>query len=154
MGIDNAGEVSELHQRIRELFASQLLCVLSTYNQGQPYSNLVAFAETDDLRSMVFVTNRKTSKYTNAITNRNVALLVDSRTNTNLDFSEAIAVTSLGTVEEVARIDADNLSQTFLSKHPYLKDFVRSADSALMRVRVKKLVVAGFSETNLIIFDR
>jgi F420-0:gamma-glutamyl ligase len=153
MGVDKKGEVPKLYQRIRTLFSSQLLCVLSTYNQEKPYSNLIAFAEMDDLRSMVFVTNRKTSKYTNAIANRNVALLIDSRTNTNVDFSEAIAVTSLGTVEEVAGIDADNLSQTFLSKHPYLENFVRSADSALMRVRVKKLVVSGFNETNVISFD-
>ena len=153
MGIDSTGELSKLYQRIKALFSSQLLCVLSTYSREQPYSNLVAFAETDDLRSIVFVTNRKTSKYTNAIANRNVALLIDSRTNTNLDFSEAIAVTSLGTVEEVAGIDVDNLSRTFLSKHPYLENFVRSADSALMRVRIKKLVVAGFNETSVISFD-
>jgi len=154
MGMDNTGELSKLHQRIKALFSSQLLCVLSTYSGDQPYSNLVAFTETDDLRSMVFVTNRKTSKYANFVTNQNVALLVDSRTNTNLDFSEAIAVTSLGTVEEVAGVDADNLSQTFLLKHPHLENFVRSADSALMRVRVKKLVVAGFNETNVINFDK
>jgi len=154
MGMDNTGELSKLHQRIKALFSSQLLCVLSTYSGDQPYSNLVAFTETDDLRSMVFVTNRKTSKYANFVTNQNVALLVDSRTNTNLDFSEAIAVTLLGKAEEVTGVDADNLSQAFLLKHPYLENFVRSADSALMRVRVKKLVVAGFNETNVINFDK
>lgn len=96
MDTDELGEVSTLRNRIRALFSSQLLCVLSTYNQGQPYTNLVAFAETPDLKSLIFATNRNTNKYRNAMLNSDVAVLIDSRTNTDSDFHDALAVTAMG----------------------------------------------------------
>ena len=45
-------EESELELLIRELFESQKLAVLGTQNEGQPYANLVAFAPSEDLKSL------------------------------------------------------------------------------------------------------
>jgi len=153
MSIGDNKKLSELKQELKALFASQLLCVLSTDDRGQPYSNLVAFAETNDLRSLVFATKRGTRKYSNTLSNRNVAMLVDGRTNTNLDFAKAVAVTVLGSVEEVPDIDGRGVTQIFLSKHPLLNGFLHSKNSALMIVNVKALIVASFSETTVIPFD-
>jgi general stress protein 26 len=56
---------SDSFNRIRELFKSQKLAVLATNNESHPYCNLVAFAETSDCKSLIFATNRNTSKYRN-----------------------------------------------------------------------------------------
>ena len=142
----------ELYERVKGLFSSQRLCVLSTDLNGQPYSNLVAFAANDDLRSIIFATNRKTSKYSNASLNRRVAVLVDSRTNTRSDFDKALAVTAIGVVEEVEGIQGKEYARILISKHPSLESFIHSESSAIMRVYVDLLIVASFSKTEVINF--
>jgi len=57
--------LSKLKRNLRKLLRSQLLAVLSTQNQGQPYASLVAFASSDDLKSLYFATSRSTRKYAN-----------------------------------------------------------------------------------------
>ncbi|MDQ1240153.1 MAG: hypothetical protein QG577_2339 [Thermodesulfobacteriota bacterium] len=55
----------KLETEIRNLLASQQFAVLSTQKQDNPYLNLVAFAETSDLRTILFATMRATRKYGN-----------------------------------------------------------------------------------------
>jgi hypothetical protein len=105
---------------------------------------VVAFAEADNLRSLLFVTDRGTKKYSNSIANKRVAVLVDSRTNQASDLSKAIAITALGTIEEVATDNKDYLSGIYLSKHPQLEDFLHKPSNALLRVAVTDYVVASF----------
>ncbi|MFC1983228.1 pyridoxamine 5'-phosphate oxidase family protein [Chloroflexota bacterium] len=145
--------ISGLRQEVKRLCASQQLCVLATQSEGQPYSNLVAFAETDELRSLIFVTNRKTRKYTNAISNDKAAMMIDSRTNQPSDFNTALAVTALGTVEEVARSEHDAIVSIYISKHPYLAEFMNMPDQALMRVKVTEYVIAHFDRVQVIHID-
>jgi len=145
--------MSGLRQEVKRLCASQQLCVLATQSEGQPYSNLVAFAETDELRSLIFVTNRNTRKYTNAISNDKVAMMIDSRTNQPSDFNTALAVTALGTVEEVAGSEHDAIASIYISKHPYLVEFVNMPDQALMRVKVTEYVIAHFDRVQVIHID-
>jgi heme iron utilization protein len=145
---------SGLEERVKGLFSSQRLCVLSTDFHGQPYSNLVAFAETDDLRSIIFATNRKTRKYSNALLNKKVAVLVDSRTNTKSDFDKALAVTAIGIVEEVEGIQRKEYASILISKHPSLESFIFSDGSTIMRVYIDLLILANFSKTETMHFDR
>jgi len=58
--------------QMRELCASQHLAVLATEDCGHPYTSLVAFAVTDDLRRFFFATNRDTRKFANMQSNRHV----------------------------------------------------------------------------------
>jgi len=134
----------ELPELIKRLLASQRFAVIATQSEGQPYSNLVAFAEADNLRSLFFVTSRGTKKYSNTIANKRVAVLVDSRTNQASDLNRAIAITALGTVEEVATDNKDYLSGIYLSKHPQLEDFLHKPSNALMRIAVTDYIVASF----------
>ena len=90
-------EEAELEHLIRELFESQKLAVLGTQNEGQPYANLVAFAPSDDLKSLYFVTARATRKYANIEADARVTVLIDNRSNEDADFSQAAAVTATGT---------------------------------------------------------
>ena len=126
----------ETRELIRELFASQRLAVLATLESRQPYTNLVAFCETDDLKFLLFATNRNTRKYANIAANPQVAMLVDSRSNQDSDFVAATAATAIGRAEEVQDVDRDRILRTYLTRHPHLADFAASPDTALVRVAV------------------
>ena len=139
--MENAEESSGL---IKKVFTSQRFAVLATQSERQPYSSLIAFAEADNLRSLIFVTSRDTRKYSNTQANRKVAVLVDSRTNQVSDLQNAVAITAIGTIEEVAESNRDYLSGIYLSKHPQLSDFLHKPSNALMNVVVAEYVVATF----------
>jgi nitroimidazol reductase NimA-like FMN-containing flavoprotein (pyridoxamine 5'-phosphate oxidase superfamily) len=136
------------HQRqlLKDLFASQRLAVFATQHDGQPYTNLVAFAETDDLKHLLFVTNRNTHKYANFAADRRVSMLMDSRTNQPSDFQAAVAVTATGIAEEVMGSERDLLTKTYLAKHPHLAGFIDSPDNALIKVKVNDYVIARFNK--------
>ena len=139
-------KLQQVAQLLRDLLASQRLAVLATAENGQPYSNLVAFAETDELRNLLFVTSRSTRKYANLKADGRVAMLVDSRTNQLSDFENAVAVTATGIAEEVLGSERNRLTHTYITKHPHLAQFMNAPDSALIRVRVGDYVVARFGE--------
>ena len=136
-------EESHLKQLLRSLFASQRLAVLATQSAGQPYSNLMAFCEAGDLQYLLFATSRNTRKYTDLIADPLVSLLIDSRSNRDSDFREAIAVTAIGKAEEVIGPEQEHLLGLYLEKHPYLAEFVNSPDNALFRVRVSDYKVVS-----------
>jgi nitroimidazol reductase NimA-like FMN-containing flavoprotein (pyridoxamine 5'-phosphate oxidase superfamily) len=127
---------SQLKRLLANLFSSQPLAVLATQGNGQPYGNLVAFAATEDLKSLLFATARGTRKFTNITMEPRVAMVVDSRTNQRVDFKRAVAVTATGIVEETESTERDHLLKLYLSKHPHLKKFATSPTCALLRVKV------------------
>jgi heme iron utilization protein len=130
-------ESTPILDQLRELFASQRLAVLGTDHGGHPYASLVAFAVSDDLREILFATNRDTRKFANMKSNNRVSLLIDNRSNQVADFSQAIAVTLLGAGEELAEADRPVSEALYLAKHPNLEEFVTSPSCALVRVRVQ-----------------
>ena len=139
--MENFKELSDL---IKRVLASQRFAVLATQLQGQPYGNLIAFAEADKLKSLLFVTSRDTRKYSNTLVSKKVAVLIDSRTNQALDLNNAVAITALGTIEEASTVNQGYLSDIYLSKHPQLKDFLFKPSNALMKVSVIDYIVATF----------
>jgi nitroimidazol reductase NimA-like FMN-containing flavoprotein (pyridoxamine 5'-phosphate oxidase superfamily) len=139
--MENFEELSDL---IRRVLASQRLAVLATQSEGQPYGNLIAFAEADNLGSLLFVTSRNTRKYTNIVASKKVAILIDSRTNQALDLKNAVAITALGTIEEASTLNKEHLSEIYVAKQPQLKDFLRKPSNALMKVSITDYIVATF----------
>jgi nitroimidazol reductase NimA-like FMN-containing flavoprotein (pyridoxamine 5'-phosphate oxidase superfamily) len=129
-------EESELEQLIRDLFESQKLAVLATQNKGQPYANLIAFAASDDLKSLYFATGRATRKYANIEADARVTVLIDNRSNQDADFSQAAAVTATGTAKEVLDSKRNEVLAIYLAKHPMLEDFVESPSCALLQIKV------------------
>lgn len=77
------GKLAEYGYLINPSLMSQHLAVLATYYNGQPYSNLAAFAVADNLKHIFFVTSKNTRKYDNIRENKKVAMLIDSRKNEN-----------------------------------------------------------------------
>lgn len=139
-------DFSDPRELLRGLFASQKLAVLATQDEGQPYGNLVAFAETDDLKHLIFVTSRNTQKYANVTENAKVALLIDSRRNQISDFHTAVAVTAIGAAEEITGNERESLARVYVAKHPHLAEFMDRPDNAVIRITVNDYVVAGFDK--------
>jgi nitroimidazol reductase NimA-like FMN-containing flavoprotein (pyridoxamine 5'-phosphate oxidase superfamily) len=140
------GEVS-LEPFLVEMIRYQKLAVLATQSTGQPYASLVSFAATPDLKNLIFATTRSTRKYANLQADSRVAMLVDDRQNRDTDIHRAAAVTATGTVEEVPPADRDEFLKIYLSKHPYLKEFVQSPTCALLRVHVNTYYVVRRFQT-------
>lgn len=115
----------------------QLLAVLGTQSQTGPYGNLVAFTATDDLKNLLFATTRSTRKYENLMETPRVAMVIDNRSNRELDFHEAIAVTATGTVKEIHGSNRAHFQKLYLEKHPYLLDFVAAPTCALLKLDVE-----------------
>lgn len=128
---------------IGKLLSTQKLAVMSSFGNKQPYASLVAFATTEDLKHIIFATTRSTRKYANILSESNVALLIDNRTNENKDFSHAIAATALGRAEEVKALERESCMEIYLRKHPYLEEFVSSPSCALMKITIRKYYIVN-----------
>ena len=124
---------------LNELCRSQQLAVLATNSGGAPYTNLVAFAATPDLRMFYFITPRSTRKWSNLENNRQVSLLIDNRHNTTADFSQAAAATVLGSAEELQGEAKESVLVLYLAKHPHLADFAAAPSCALLQVQVASI---------------
>ena len=134
-------KTSQLKEFLKDLLSSQRLAVLATQSKRQPYGNLVAFVATKDLKHLLFATTRATRKYANISENPRVAMVIDNRSNQEADFHQAAAVTATGVVKEVEGSEKETLVRLYLSRHPYLKDFVSSPTCALLKMNVETYYV-------------
>lgn len=123
------------------LLTSQNLAVLATQDQGQPYTSLVAFAVSADMKSLYFATSRSTRKYANLIANPKVAMMMDNRENQPVDFVEAMAATALGHVETLSGSELAESKKIYRQKHPHLGEFLAAPETALVRLNVSAYYV-------------
>jgi heme iron utilization protein len=128
---------AELRNDLKKLLSSQRLAVLATQEEIHPYLSLVAFAETDDLKVILFATTRSTRKYANMLSDSGVALLVDNRSNEVADVHDAVAVTIMGKATEVLPVERRFMEEIYLAKLPHMKDFLADPTTALVRVDVE-----------------
>jgi len=133
-------------QLLKEVIGTQYFAVLNSLSGGLPYSNLVSFAISVDLKSLVFITDRNTRKFRNIQENNNISLLIDNRTNQPSDISQAIAITVIGTAYE-KKDKKNSLKDIFLSRHPQLRQFVDNPKNAMILVNVSEYIIAGFDKT-------
>ena len=137
----------EQDRLLRRLFQSQRLAVLATRDNEQAYASLVAFAETLDLKRLLFVTSRDTRKYRNMQLHPQAALLIDNRPLEDTGFERSVAVTAVGDIQEVPE-GADPLLQCYLAKHPYLEPFVAMQNNVLLSLHVRHYVVSTFQQVS------
>ena len=143
----------ETKDLLRQIMETQRFAVLATLNNQQPYSNLLAFAVSRDLRQIIFATERGTQKYRNILSNDKVALLIDNRSNNQSDFTEAVAITALGVASELRGDRSKKLVQSYLDRHPSLGEFLQRPDTAIIRVTVADYVLARFDGAERIRVD-
>ena len=133
----------QLRQTVRTLLDTQAQGVLATQHDRQPYTSLMAFAVTPDLRWIVFATYRETRKHANLLTNPHASLLIDNRTNKSADYHNTVATSAQGMVSEVDVIQRRELMQLYLDKHPDLSDFVSATDCVLLKLEVESFYVVS-----------
>lgn len=126
-----------LRQTVRTLLDSQIQGVLATQHQQQPYTSLMAFAVTPDLRQIVFATARATQKYANLLANPRASLLIDNRCNSSTDYENVVAISVQGLVREADPERRADLLELYLRKHPRLCEFASAAECALLQLDVE-----------------
>lgn len=132
---------------LRDLFLTQRFAVLATDDRGQPFASLMAFAASEELRHIIVLTDRATSKFCNLKANPRVALLIDDRENKGSDTQESVAVTAVGEACEMDPEEGAPLLELFLARHPYLADFAASPGCAIIQVKIKSyLLVSRFQK--------
>ncbi|MDY6989937.1 MAG: pyridoxamine 5'-phosphate oxidase family protein [Thermodesulfobacteriota bacterium] len=134
-------DTTELEEMLKGVLASQKLAVIATQKEGQPFTNLVAFVATDDLKHLLFATTRATRKFANLRADKKVALLVDNRRNQASDFSNAVAVTVFGRAAEVEEVKREYFLGLYLAKHSHLRGFATAPTCALVKVDIEKYEV-------------
>jgi nitroimidazol reductase NimA-like FMN-containing flavoprotein (pyridoxamine 5'-phosphate oxidase superfamily) len=135
-GLTSSVHTDPIEQPIHQLLSVQLQGVMATQQDAQPYTSLMAFAHTDDLRYLVFATFRETQKHANLMSNALVSFLIDDRSNDPGDYQRATALSVFGRAVAIVAGERAAYLSLFLDKHPGLKDFVGSPDCVLMRVEV------------------
>lgn len=145
------GAEDKLNTEIRTFLASQKFGVLSTQEKDHPYLSLVAFAETTDLRTILFATTRTTRKFQNISSRAGVALLVDNRSNKGADIHEATAVTAMGIACEVSESLREKLNRVYLEKQPYMREFLFSPSTALVKIDLESyFLVRNFQKVAIL----
>jgi len=136
-------DINSTIKKLQNLFDSQKTAVLSTLMDVQPYLSLMAFAVTDDLKQIIFMTNKNTQKYKNLKSNKKIAMLIDDRTNNISDVKDATAVTAIGEARELNEDEKNNIFIVFLKKNPHLDKFMSSSDSAVILMDIKKYIIVS-----------
>jgi len=127
--------------RLRHLLETQKYAVLATDNHGQPYTSLMAYSITDDLRAFILMTERGRLKYENLMSNPRVAIMIDNRENLGSDLDVTIAVTAQGVAEEISAEGRDAARAFCLARHPALQSFAESPSCAFIRIQVTSYVI-------------
>ncbi len=130
--------IEELEESIKKLSNSQLFAVLATVHDKQPYTSLVAFALKADIKKLVFITPRDTRKFHYIEENGFVSLLIDNSSNRSIDIADACGITVSGMAYEAKDGEREELLKLFTSKHPQMKEFAESENSAVVCVKVKR----------------
>lgn len=137
---------SPLKPILSELFEAQRFAVLATHENGQPYTSLMAFAATPDLKALIVATERNTRKYANLSADSRVSFLIDQRpASESALIEQAIAVTVLGRATEVPPEQRDGPQSLLLARHPYLGDFLADPSCALIETEVESYLLARLS---------
>ncbi len=129
-------EIQAVQSTLSKMLASQNLAVLATHDSGQPYTSLVAFAASADLKQLYFATSRSTRKYASLVANPRVAMMIDNRSNRPSDITDSMAATAVGNAETVTGGELEKTKSLYLQKHPHLFEFVSSPGICLVRLTV------------------
>jgi nitroimidazol reductase NimA-like FMN-containing flavoprotein (pyridoxamine 5'-phosphate oxidase superfamily) len=134
------GSVS-VPERLKHFNETEHFAVLATDDRGQPYTSLISYAFTPDMKRAIFATPRRTRKYRNIVKGGYVALLIDNRSKAEKELMDTEAITVIGRALPIRKGSKwEELARIFMEKHPALKEFVRSPSTALVSVEVTRCI--------------
>jgi nitroimidazol reductase NimA-like FMN-containing flavoprotein (pyridoxamine 5'-phosphate oxidase superfamily) len=135
-------------KRLKVFNTNQYFGVLATNDGGQPYTSLISFAITPDLKKVIFATPMETRKFKNILSKNNVSILIDNRSDTRKNLMATEAITVIGKARHVPRGKTRNeLAAIFLKKHPDLGEFIQSDTTALMVIKAAWCIHVGKFQT-------
>lgn len=134
--MNDSNVATNIRTALENLLKSQNLAVLATHDHGQPYTSLVAFSGSENLKALYFVTGQATRKYANLMDDPRAAMMIDNRSNMPADIADAMAATATGSVDIVSENERLKLLNMYLKKHPYLAEFAKSPSTRLIRLNV------------------
>ncbi|MBP1747645.1 MAG: pyridoxamine 5-phosphate oxidase [Deltaproteobacteria bacterium] len=139
---------ADVAKRLRALGSKEPFAVLATNEDGKPYTSLISFAITPDLKKVIFATPKNTRKFKNILDTKDVAVLVDNRSNKKKGFIETQAITILGSATPLRRGRSWlEYAGIFLKKHPELEEFINASTTALVVIDVKSCIHVGNFQT-------
>lgn len=134
--------------RLKLFNNTQSFGVLATNDKGQPYTSIISFAITPDLKKVIFATPKETLKFRNILITKKVSILIDNRSNIQGKLMATEAITIMGEARHVPKGKIhDELAAIFLKKHPDLEEFVQSDTTALIVVKIAHCIHVGKFQT-------
>jgi nitroimidazol reductase NimA-like FMN-containing flavoprotein (pyridoxamine 5'-phosphate oxidase superfamily) len=125
-----------IRHKISSILENQLYGVLATSNKNQPYTSLLAFVVSDDIRYIYLATGRDTNKFQNLSKNQKVAFFVDTRNNNKYDISNANTLTAIAQAESINEELISNIEKTYIERHPDLASFIKSKNVELIQLKI------------------
>lgn len=146
--IDEKNENNKIENDIRKLASEQSFGVLATGSNEEPYSSLISFANTEDLKYIVFATPIDTRKFDLINQNQGVSLLIDNRSNQPKSINDIVALTAIGSVKILSEdYDREKWSKILVDKHSYLNEFISAKSTAIVLIEITKyFYVSSFQE--------
>lgn len=135
--LSNNDDAGLVRNDIQSLLDSESFAVLSTQGEGQPYSSLICYAATNDLKQIVFATPSDTRKFNLILKSKNTSMLIDNRSSMpdSLNTISAITITGKANIVE-DKTEINKFSNQLISVHPYLRAFVESPTTKIIVVDV------------------
>jgi heme iron utilization protein len=120
-----------------QLLKGQKIAVLASSNHGHPYSSMVAFTATEDLKTIVFFIRRDSQTYRNLKSDGRACLFTDSREKLDAGYEEVEGLRITGVAWEIKNEqEYKKLKKIHLEKHPGMAAFVEDANTAQFKLTV------------------
>ncbi|KAF5050835.1 hypothetical protein DSECCO2_425430 [anaerobic digester metagenome] len=126
----------DVRRSLEAILNGQRSGVLATCFMDIPLCSQMAFAVDEDLRALIMVTPKQTSKYDNMSANPNVSFLVSTARNDPADPAQAQALTVTAFATELDGERRHRAVTLFTSKHPNLAAFASASANAVMELRI------------------
>lgn len=144
-------KTNRLKKIIRNISSEELFGVLATSAEDVPYTNLIAFILQDDLKKLFFATPRDTKKFKNLTINEKVSFHIQNTKNSLEDIGEAVGITITGKASECSKKHSEEVISLYLLKHPQMKEFIYSLNTAFISVDIERYdVVERFQNVTVL----
>ncbi len=133
--------------RIQELIENQYFGVLATENNGTPYTSLIAYASSPDLRYIIFCTPMDTQKCRNIQSNPRVSFFIDDRINSPEELYSTTGLTVIGTAGILEKAEWNEHVAIYRKKHPYMEHFSSEPSSVFVIMSVDRYITVSNFQT-------
>jgi hypothetical protein len=135
-------------ERLKAFDREEYFGVLATDDGGKPYTSLISYALSPDLKRVIFATPRGTRKYSNIVHSAQVAILIDNRSKGKDRLLKTEAMTILGAAKRIRKGRTwKDLAGIFLRKHPDLEGFMNAPTTALIAVEIVRCIHVSHFQT-------